>query len=99
VVVTRRKHQFGQRASNGTRFSDELLCAFTRGLYVPQSRDTRPKRPETGVPDDQAGSTHRFASVIRIARNLCGWITRRPHQKSPSVSAESTVTGESGVHE
>lgn len=99
MVVTRRKNQTGQRASNGTRFSDEVLCAFTRGLYVPQSRDTRPKRPETGVPDDQACSTCRFASVIRIARTFFGWITGRPQQKSPSVSAEKTVTGEGGAHD
>ena len=99
MVVTRRKHQLGQRASNGTRFSDELLCAFTRGLCVPTSRDTRPERSETGVPDDQAGSTRRFASVIRIARTFCGWITRRGLKKSPKVSAENTVTGEDGARE
>ena len=99
MVVTRRKHQIGRRASNGTRFSDEVLCALTRGVYVPPSRDTRPERPETGVPDDQERSTHRFASVVRIARKFYGWITRRPPQKSSSVSAESTVTEEGGVNE
>ena len=93
MVVTKRKHQFGQRASNGTRFSDEILCALTRGVYVPPSRDTRPEHSETGVSDDQASSTRRFASVIRIARTFCGWITRRQVQKSPKVSAENTVTG------
>ena len=99
MVVTRRKHQFGQRASNGTRFSDEVLCALTRGAYVPPSGDTRPERSETGVPDDRAGPTQRFASVIGIARTFCGWITRRGLKKSPKVSAENTVTGEDSARE
>ena len=97
--MTRHKHQLGRRASNGTWFSDEFLCAFTRGLYVPRSRNTQPERTETGVPDDQVCSRSWFASVVRIARTFYGWITRRPRQNSSSVVAENPVTGEGGAHE
>ena len=36
--------------TNGTAFSDEVLCSLTRGVYVPSSGAALPCRPETDDP-------------------------------------------------
>jgi len=100
--MTTRKRRYRRRSSNGTRFSDEYLCALTRGLYVPPSRDTRPKHSETDGPDDGFEETYPrypFAPLVRMVLKLAKRLIVRTPDKSPNTGAAVTVTEDGGAEE